>query len=120
MKAGCQPPTNQVVDKACGPLWTQAKVVGMSCGYEASRVEDLIIQSCRGCRDAMGSAGLVVTVAGGVVGGDGEGARVLDDFEGVAAVGGIDAHLLRGIGRGPYLRGGDDGAFGGVGATGAQ
>ena len=27
------------------PSWTQDKVVGMSCGCEASRVEDLIIQT---------------------------------------------------------------------------
>ena len=74
--------------------------------------------SCCGRRDALGSAGFVVTVAGGVVGGDGEGARVARDFEAIAAVGGIDAHLLRGIGGGPYLRGGDDGTLGRVGGAG--
>ena len=79
---------------------------------------DILRVGRRGCRDALGSAGLVVAVGRGVVGGDGEGARVARDFEGAAAVGGIDAHLLRGIGGGPYLRGGDDAALGGVGGTG--
>ena len=79
---------------------------------------DILRVGRRGCRDALGSAGFVVAVGRGVVGGDGEGARVLDDFEAVAAVGGIDADLLRGIGGGPYLRGGDDGALGRVGGTG--
>ena len=79
---------------------------------------DILRMGRRGCRDALGSAGLVVTVGRGVVGGDGEGARVARDFEAIAAVGGIDAHLLRGIGGGPYLRGGDDATLGGVGGTG--
>ena len=76
---------------------------------------DILCMGRRGCRDGLGSAGLVVAVGRRVFGGDGEGARVLDDFEGVAAVGGIDAHLLRGIGGGPYPRGGDDAALCGVG-----
>ena len=79
---------------------------------------DILRVGRRGCRDALGSAGFVVTVGRGVVGGKGEGARMVGDLEGIAAVGGIDADLLRGIGGGPYLRGGDDGAFGGVGGTG--
>ena len=68
-----------------------------------------------GCRDALGSAGLVVTVAGGVVGSDGEVAQ-MGNAKAVAAVGGIDAHLLRAISRGPYLCGGDDATLGGVGS----
>ena len=79
---------------------------------------DILRMGRCGRGDGLGSAGFVVTVGRGVVGGDGEGARVLDDFEAVAAVGGIDAHLLRGIGGGPYLRGGDDGALGRVGGAG--
>ena len=72
----------------------------------------------RGCTDGLGSPGFVVAVGRGVVGGDGEGSRVPDAFEGVAAVGGIDGHLIPGIGGGPHLGGFDDGALGRVGGAG--
>ena len=105
------------VDNHAGRGWGIAYLPAQGGGI-AILQRDILRVGRRGCRDALGSASLVVAVARGVVGGDGEGARVARDFEAIAAVGGIDAHLLRGIGGGPYLRGGDDATLGGVGGAG--
>ena len=41
----------EVYSEACRLSWAQDEVVGMSCGYEASKIEDLIIQTGEACRD---------------------------------------------------------------------
>ena len=62
---------------------------------------DMLRVGGRGCRDALGSAGLVVA-SRRVIDVEGKGARMAGDFKGVAAVG-RDGNLDGGSGGGPHL-----------------